>query len=304
MVDWSSLRRQYLGEDGESRLPPDIDLPVLPTALTEFFRRADEPDVTFRELGEIVSTDAGLTCELLKYVNSAAVGVRAKVQTPEQAIKVLGIRSAKLVLVSCGVRRATAARKSKWINFHNFWNTNLERALFARQVATRLRADADLAYAGGLLQDYLLPVLTDELLDQYVQFAEQGRERRQTLVEFERERFGWDHAEAGARLMVEWGFPDDLVCCVLLHHTGLDLLDDPQLGETAAAAVAVAGLMPDSLSQVPHGLQRLVDLSARWPEFDLLQAARAVEEQLKQLGGATGNYISFFHRCQQVVQRK
>ncbi len=302
MVDWTALREEFLPEADSIGLPPAVKLPILPAALTKFLQLANAPEVTFQELGEVISTDAGLTCELLKYVNSAGLGLRVKAQTPAQAIKVLGIRTARLLLASWGLERVGVSRKSKLLNIRNFSNSNLERALFAREVAGLLHVEQDLAYAGGLLQDYLLPVLTNELYEQYLDFQHRS-DTGVSLSALERKRFGWDHAEAGARLMLAWGFPDDLICCVLFHHAGVHALTDARLNGTAVAAVAVAGLMPDSFQQVPRGLDRLVELSESWPEFDLLEAARRVHEQLQQLGTDLRNYIDFYHRCEKVLQR-
>ena len=59
------------------------------------------------------------------------------------------------------VERALRSRESKMINLRSFWMNNLERALFARHVARLLKTDAEVAFAGAMLQDFLLPALTN-----------------------------------------------------------------------------------------------------------------------------------------------
>jgi len=302
VISWSEIRRKHLPDHADAILPPQISLPMLPEAVVNFCHRADDPSVTIAELARIVETDIGLSLELMRYANSCAVGLRHKVQSPQQAITALGIRSAKLILVTSAVQRAMSLRHSKLLPVRNFWYGNLERALIAKNIAWSLSVCEELAYAAGLLQDYLLPLLTNELYETYLQFTDVSKGPQHTLVEFERERFGWDHAQAGAHVMLDWCFPDDLICCVLFHHRGLSILDDAVLGRSEAAAAAVAGLMPDLLRQEPEGLARLIELEGRWPEFRLERLAHEVEQEFRKMAPAGRDYITFRHRCEKVLQ--
>ncbi len=108
-----------------------------------------------------------------------------------------------------------------------------------------LQTDADVAFSGALLQDYLLPVLSNDLIDTYLEFVQNREGLPETLCEFEYSHFKWDHALAGACLAHRWNLPDELVCCILYHHSGLRILAHPQLGRTAVAAVALSAMLPE-----------------------------------------------------------
>lgn len=296
-TQWTALRQARLTHLKGSALPPDLKLPILPQAITEFSQKAANPDANPKELAAIVESDAGLTCELLRVVNSAATGLRCKVNTVAQAISLLGIRNCSLLLTTTAVRSAMSSRKSKLINFQLFWNTNFERALFAKDLAETMSADKDLAFAGAMLQDFLLPILTSELLDSYVQFSERSQKAALSLPAFERQTWGWDHALAAGQLMLNWQFPDDLTCCVLYHHQGLDILSDPALGRTALGPVAIAGLLPDFFHQTPDGLDRLMKLDVAWPAFRLHDRLKRVTNQFQETHAAgSAGHITFLHR--------
>ena len=302
MVDWTSIREENLAKSCESLLPPTVKLPILPRAVTEFTRRADDPETTTRQLGTIIETDAGLTCGLLRHVNSSAFGLRHKVQSPQQAINILGIRSAKLAVISCSVREAALARQSKLINLQEYSYTSLERAILAREVAANLNTDGELAYAAALLQDYLLPIITNELFDLYLEFTIGQEQQPVALVDFEEQKLGWNHAYAGGQIMLDWGFPDDLICCVLFHHRGQELLNDERLGSTAAAAVAVSALIPDVIQQTPNGLDVLIQLQSQWQQFDLEAVAGRVQEEFESMVPQSSNHITFWQRCRRALQ--
>lgn len=275
-INWVEVRTKLLGPERKKLLPPKIKIPALPKAVTEFCRKAEDPNQSAVQLGKIIETDSGLTCELLKFANSARFALRVRAASAHQAISLLGVRQTKLLLISLSVQMATAARESKLINAKRFWNINLERAFAARETAFLMKADVDLAFAGGMLQDFLLPTLTTELCDVYTAFIEQQRANHVPIVEWERQQLGWTHAEAAGHIMWDWGFPDDLLCTVALHHHGLPLLCDPVLGSSAAAATAVSALVPDSLGQVPDSFSQLLHLDSVWPAFKLPELAQRV----------------------------
>lgn len=295
-VDWQQLRREHLGEANLAFLPPSLKLPILPAAVQEFNRLADDPHASLTDLGRVVESDCGLTAQLLRLVNSSALGLRKKASSAQQAIAVLGVRAVRLHLLSAGVQLAMQTHKSKLINMVTFWHTNLERALVARQVAQLLGVDENLAFSASLLHDFLLPVLTNELFDDYLRYSETPESVRRALVDFENETFGWDHARAAAHVLLAWGLPDDLVCAVMLHHQGLALLCSPELGRTAATAVAIAALIPDALHQSRKGLEQLLWLHQNWDEFDLREIADQADQQLHALSPSAGQHFGLRRR--------
>lgn len=302
-VDWSAMREQGLREMAIAKLPPTLQLPALPHAVTQFVQRVKKPNVTLKELAEIVETDTGLTLELLRHVNSAYVGLRQKASSVLQALTLLGMRPSTTFLVTAGTQAAVRAKKSRFINQACFWNASLQKALFAREVAVLLRADPDLAFAGALLQDYLLPVVTNELFDEYVEFIRQREKHPPCLTDFESQRFVWNHAAAGACLAHRWHLPDDLVCCVLYHHHGLKILAHPHLSRSAAAAVALSALLPDQLRQYYQGLEQLVLLEKKWPAFNIERLATRVDEMHIEMGMGVQNDFPLLRRCRPVLDK-
>ncbi|NQV27651.1 MAG: HDOD domain-containing protein [Rhodopirellula sp.] len=291
MTNWTEKRETLLGGISQPHLLPDIKLPVLPQALVEFSQQADNPDCEIRNLATIVESDTGLTCQLLKTVNASHNGLRHRISSAHHAIATLGIRRTKLQLITVVLQESLSARQLKLINLATFWNANLERAIFARQIAKLLKADEYLAFSAALLVDFLLPVLTNDRDDRYIEFLNQSGTESSDLCQFEQQHFGCDHAEDAARVMFEWGFPDDLICCVMLHHHGLAILADPDLHQSAAAAVAVASLIPDPLRQSVAGLEQLQNLSEVWNAFDLQEVAEDVYQEYQAQSLDSANYI-------------
>ncbi|MEM7810983.1 MAG: HDOD domain-containing protein [Planctomycetota bacterium] len=283
-------------------LPPSLKLPALPVAVTRFTEQAGKPDANIKKLAAIVETDSGLTVELLRHLNAAFHGMRHKVQSVHQAITLLGLRQAKTFLVTTGVQAAVRGKKSKLINQGCFWNASLQKALFAREVAKMLGLDAESAFAGAMLQDYLLPVVTNDLYDTYLDFTARRSDLPAKMVQFEHDAFGWDHALAGASLARRWHLPDELVASILFHHRGVEVLTDPILKDSPAAAVALSALLPDQLRQDFRGLEQLAFLESNWPGFDLRVLCETVDAEHAELASGVRNDFPLTRRCKPVLE--
>jgi HD-like signal output (HDOD) protein len=299
-IDWAAIREEALEGFALAALPPTLHLPALPHAVTLFLERSNDPEAPLKDLAAILETDTGLTLEILRYVNSSCMGLRHKAGNVQQALSLVGLRQAKRFVVTTGMQAAVMAKKSKLINQACFWNASLQKALFARETAKLLKTDGDLAFSGALLQDYLLPVLSNDLFDQYVGFVQTRDAQPACVCEYEQAAFGWDHALAGACLALRWNLPDELVCCILFHHRGLQILTDPKLGRSAAAAVAISALLPDQLRQQYDGLEQLARLEEKWPAFNLAELAATVDELHAEMGLGVRNDFPLSRRCRAV----
>ncbi len=298
--NWTVIVDETLGNFTTSALPPTLELPALPHAATMFVQKSADDSVSINELAGIIETDAGLTTELLKYVNSSFMGLRSKAKTVQHTLNLLGRKQSKMHIVTTATQGAVRARKSKLINQASFWSSSLQKAIFAREVAKLLKTDHDLAFSGALLQDYLLPVISNELTEQYLDFIANRDEKPGCLCEYEQELFKWDHALAGAALAKRWHLPPDLVCCILFQHFGLRILGHAELGRTAVAAVALSALLPDELRQHKLGLEQLAKLAMKWAAFDLEKIAESVDKQQEEVGLGVKNAFPLTRLCRPI----
>jgi HD-like signal output (HDOD) protein len=250
-----------------------------------------------KDLAQILETDAGLTIQLLKYVNSTYLAVQNKVASVLHALSLLGRQHSRQFVIATGMEAAIRAHNSKLIKQSEFWNTNLQKAIFSREIALLLKADPEIAFLGSLLQDYLLPVLTNDLLDDYHEFLQTAEVSGQSLCEFEQARFGWDHAMVAACLAYDWKLPDELVCCIRYHHSGLAILSDARLGRSPVAATALSALLPDQFCPHQHGLELLTKLEGNWPDLRLERLAESVDQQYLHLSLGIPNDFPLLPRC-------
>ena len=286
LFDWKTLSDTSVASVKAELLPTSLDLPSLPHAVTEFVQKAANPNFNVTEISEVVEKDASLTVELLKHVNSAIYAKQNPIRSVQDAIVHIGINPTRLHLLAVGMKAATRALRTKLINQRNFWNESLQRALFAREIARRMKLDPGLAFLGGLLQDYLLPVLTNTYDKQYLQFLEVPPGQRKDLAVWERETFGFDHASAGAHFAAQWHFPPDLLCAMFFHHSLESTLQGTHAEFFKLFPVALSALLPDQLHQSATGFQTLIKVAQHCRAIDLTDVCRTVDaEQMKLAEG-------------------
>lgn len=283
--DWKNLSQRSVASVKADLLPKAIELPALPHAVTEFVQASANPDYSIADLARIIEKDSALTVELLRHVNSATYASNTPIRSVKRAITQIGLKITKMHLVAVGMKAASRALKTKLINQRNFWNESLQKALFAKEIATRMHLDPGLAFLGGLLQDFLLPVLTNTFDKQYLEYmdASSVAGKGRNLVDWEREVFGWDHASAGAYYAAQWKFPDDLLCSIFYHHSLESTLQEPNAEFFKLFPVALASLLPDQLHQSPRGFQTLIKVARQCRVIELESVCRAVDEEQMKL---------------------
>ena len=172
------------------------------------------------ELVELIEQDPALAAKVLRLANSTRYGGRAPIESIFDATHRLGPRVvSNLALTGGGASVYMGYGSSTPRTNESLWMESLYTACFSMRLAREAGSvDAELAYTIGLLQNLghvLLDRFLDEAREQLIGLLDEGA----GLLEAERAVLGIDHAQAGARLLRRWGFPERLVRGVRCHHS-------------------------------------------------------------------------------------
>ncbi len=111
------------------------------------------------------------------------------------------------------------------------------------------------AFTGGLLHDIGKVVMVSADKEKFAQAVLSAGMFRRPVVVTEKELFGFDHAEVGARLLTRWNLPPNIVASVAHHHQ----LGGAEPFERLAASVHLGNLLAhgtgEKLAGIPQGLQ-------------------------------------------------
>jgi putative nucleotidyltransferase with HDIG domain len=195
-------------------------LPVLDRALRRVRELAADPESDTNELVAALEADPGLAANILRFANSAACARPIRAQTVRQAVTLVGRVHVGRLAVEAAVCRffelapGTGGASRGLLHVHASQVAAISSAL-----AERSGADAEAAHLAGLLHDLgklVMPLaFGEDELDAVAHEHPIGRPR----ALLEQERFGVDHARAGAVFAREAFLEARVFNAIGAHHS-------------------------------------------------------------------------------------
>lgn len=226
-----------------NRILAGAQLPALPQSAIQLLELSQNQKNGPIEFAVPIEADPGLAGQVLKFVNSAYFGFPREISSVKLAITMVGIRTIKNFALWSAVFSLMPNPKCGPFDLRTLWQDSLRRALFARSFGKLLgMREAEEPFAAALLQDMAVPLLAKELASEYAELLASRENGKRRLSQLERDRFGWTHADAAARMARQWNLPEEFAA-LIERHTDIDGLSvagaAPEL-----LAVALSSLLP------------------------------------------------------------
>ena len=239
------------------KLLSSAQLPALPQSAIRLLELSRDPENGPAEFAMPIEADPGLTGQVLRFVNSSYFGFSREISSVKLGITLVGVRTIKNFALWSAVFSLMPNPKCGPFDLKSLWQDSLRRGLFARAMGKLLGLrEAEEAFAAALLQDMAVPLLAKELPADYNELLLQRAGGRQRLSDLERERFGWDHAEAAALMARKWNLPAEFAAMVE-SHTTTDILAADFRAHWGRVAVALSSLLPAVTDDLWHECARL-----------------------------------------------
>lgn len=187
-------------------------LPAIPRVVSELLATFRREDVDADEIAKLISADAMLSAKILRLANSAFYRRSRSITSVRQATVTIGYVALRLLVTSVGV--AEGMRLPASMDRKQYWRICLFTGSVARCLAPKAGVDGESAFSAGLLHAVGHPALRMAMpsqtaeLEALVPFCARDRAAK------EREIWGYDFAEVGARLAESWTFPPALVAAI------------------------------------------------------------------------------------------
>jgi putative nucleotidyltransferase with HDIG domain len=265
-----------------ARLSQTGALPTLPAAASAALAMARDPEADVDKLCRVVQTDLGLSARVLRVANSAALGRRNPARKLQEAVITIGLRKTCDILVAACAKRLY---EGATVRAEELWNHSLAVGVAAEELARMTRrVEVGCAFLPGLFHDvgrvaFLLADATAaDVIESLVINGEGGKSY------FEREWYGFDHAEAGAILAEDWGLALELCDAIRWHHEPTEAGAARELATVLNAADALAYRIGcgSSLEPPPDVTTDVLGLTAD-DEATLVERVRVVWEEQRDL---------------------
>lgn len=216
-----------------------LRLPPFPQVAVRVLQLANNENVQLHQLCDLISTDPAFASEVLTVSNSLLYAPRYPSTTILQAVAVLGANTLQGMCVTVGVR-AYLGKAMSYPAMRNLWQHNLACAIIAGKIAEAGSLDKEIAYTAGILHDIGRMALAVIQPKGYAALLEKHRGAPASMLEAERELFGWDHCEIGRQLIGDWKLPESFEVVVADHHSERRTDGAWDLGELVKASCAMA----------------------------------------------------------------
>lgn len=262
-----------------------LRLPPFPQVAVRVLRLANDENVQLHQLYDLISSDPAFASEVLTVANSLLYAPRYPSTSILQAIAVLGANTLQGMCVTVGVR-AYLGKAMSYPSMRQLWRHNLACAIIAERIARVGFIDKDVAYTSGILHDVGRMALAVIQPKGYAALLETHRGAAATILEAERELFGWDHCETGRQLVSDWKLPENFAAALAKHHAerrpdgAWDVAELVKVSCAMASAVGYAAFPGCETTPYPKLLDQLPARERRLFQADAVTLTREVTESI------------------------
>jgi HD-like signal output (HDOD) protein/CheY-like chemotaxis protein len=207
--------RSVLDDPLIHRIVTETDsLPSLPSLWHSLVNALANPEVSIREVANIIEQDMAMCAKVLQLANSAFFGLGRPIATISDAVAYLGLSTTKdLVLTTEAFHAFDGAALPRGFSLEE-----LQRhALTVGRLVSQIAAEDD-AFVAGVLHDVGKLVRALHAPVEYGETLAKAREAGVPVHAVEQAKDRITHAEVGGYLLRLWGLPNPIVEAVANHH--------------------------------------------------------------------------------------
>ncbi len=264
------------------------NLPPLPEVLSKIEQKVYDPDTCISDISTLIYTEPVLSGNLMRLANSVFIGGgRDKAEDLDNAIGRLGLKMVLDLAYTLELPKITSGNKV--INQGAFWRHAFGTAVCSRSLSELFSQDEDQrenAYLSGLMHDVGILVFLHSIPKEYEDFLGKIVGQEESLENLERESFGIDHVELGAKYIEKWWpVSKSVVDQIKRHHEpfGSDSKNVLSLANIFVNALGFPNKVGPELIEELDFVQ-LIGIS----EIELGELKEKVSDAIDQLGSLFG----------------
>ena len=209
-----------------------------------------KPDCEIAKVASLVATDAGLTAQLLREVNSAANAARVATSSALQACSRLGIKRIRSAVINQHVVSGLGKCCPRGFDANRHYQSALATSVAAQDLCRTILPDkVEDAGTAGLLCDIGIGLMAFGIPTEYkLVLDERAKPDASELHRIEQRVLRLTHGDAGAAVLSDWGLDAHILQGVQHHHREVkevDLLELPIFPRAIAAAATIARIALD-----------------------------------------------------------
>lgn len=218
-------------------------LPTIPEVATKILNMVNDPNVSFKAVGEEISKDQAMTTNILKLCNSAYFSQGKEISSIDRAIVTLGIKEVTSIVMVV----ATKPVMDKFVIGYDLakgelWKQGLVVGTVAKKIALSIkrRDIADAVFTGGIIHNVGKTILAIYVQNTFKDILKEVTTNNKTFNEAERLIMGYSHQEISAIILEKWNFPEVLKAIVTYY---CDPENAPEAHRVEVSIVHIANVL-------------------------------------------------------------
>ncbi len=189
---------------------PEYSPPVLPAVALEILQLSQRPNVSFREVANVLEKDGLLTAQVLKIAQSPLFAGRQDVTSIQQAMVRLGLRTVRDLVIQVALNAKVFRCSAYQGSMDRLRRHATAVAHLARIISKYTTFDSEYAFLCGLLHDVGIAAAL-------IALAEDGHPHPPSIDEVASAVVAV-HEEAAGLVAAQWGLPPDVQLVLKVHH--------------------------------------------------------------------------------------
>lgn len=262
------------------------NLAPMPVTARKLLTVLNDEDVSLAEIARIIEYDEALVSNTLRVANSVFFSRSNPITTARAAVVRLGTTNLFNLILGQYLREIAVPAPLYDLTENDLWFHSTVASLAVDQIAKVAPVEIPpVAKIAALVHDVGKLIIVRYFKQDFRAILKFSETTGVTFVEAEREILGCDHAEVGAAVATEWGFPDEVRYAIQFHHEPdppdgpTPILDTVVIANVVAKTMS-AGLGAEGLDfTIDEGCRRRLELD--FTKFCLI--CSEVQEQMEQV---------------------
>lgn len=198
-------------------------IPSLPKIYQELMDRIEDEEFSLRDAGHLISSDIGMSANILKQIN--LLGYGNEISSVEQAVAFLGLNSVKAIALSTHIFHSVSLKDIPYFSLETLIRHSMLTAQFAKIITLIETGEAniaELAFVGGVLHDMGAIVFAINFPRKYGDVLSRVYKAGRPIADVERNLIGTSHGELAAHILALWGFQESILTAVAFHEEPLN----------------------------------------------------------------------------------
>jgi len=204
-------------DDKKSAILSGFQVPVKPEVLSRIDQLMAQKEPDIQKVADLISSDVGLSANILKIINSPLYGVHRQVSDIKQAVMILGLKTINTLVTAILLKQSFSGQAS--ISLARFWDdaNDIANAMLFIGSKIQTKIPIDMLYSIGLFHNCGIPLLALRY-ENYKNVLIEANSSDGNFIAIEEKYYQTNHAVLGYFISTSWNLPKEICQLILQHH--------------------------------------------------------------------------------------